>query len=315
MNEGIPLLRFFSLPIFVGVALGTVYPYPAFSLIWLSSFLLFTLLFVNTLSFEWRTVLPMVKGSLPQILSAQVLIFVFFPVVISAAGALLLRDRDYAFGIAVSALAPCALINPFFAERRGGSRDVALINIAISALLSPLLTGLILDLLGFGGIFTAPGAYFRFLALLTVVPILFSWPVGRVLPRVRDILVSQTPLLNSLLLAALIFILTGVSLNRAPLRLLLDSELALVFGFYFLMDFGIYLLVRKTASAFFSSKAAETLALSAGSRNFAVTAALLLTFYPKAALAPAVGLLVHGLFFQWLLLTAPAAQANVSAAR
>jgi predicted Na+-dependent transporter len=91
-------------------------------------------------------------------------------------------------------------------------------------------------------------------------------------------------------------------LNRLPSRALFSGDFLWLFGFYALMDFGLYELVQKGARSFLPGPQAESMALSVATRNFALSASLLLFFHPKAALPSAIGLIVHCLFFQWLML-------------
>ena len=53
------MLKIFSLPIWIGIALGALFPYRSLALIWASSFLLFALLFINTLPYSERKSISM----------------------------------------------------------------------------------------------------------------------------------------------------------------------------------------------------------------------------------------------------------------
>lgn len=283
--------------------LGLIFPYTSLSLIWASSLLLFLLLFLNTLAVDKRKLIS-VRSGWWQCLTAQALIFLFFPVCTAAATILLVRDQDFVFGVAVAALAPCALVNPFFANQRGADPGVALLNVVVSTLLCPLITVPMLAWSRLSPVFLDAKFLFTYLSLLTVVPVALSFLITYFFPRVAGRASRWLPLGNSLILALLMFILVGSSINRVPLRLLLGRDMAALIAIFVLVDFGIFFAMRWSASQFFKTAKAETMAISVASRNFAVSSSLMLAFHPKAALPSAIGLVIHCFFFQWLLSSA-----------
>ncbi len=300
------MLKFFSAPLFAGAILGVLFPYQSLTLTWTSSLLLFLLLFLNTLSIDKKKFLRLSlrRSAWVQCLLAQFLIFVFFPVVFTAVALQFLRDQDFAFGVAVATLAPCALVNPFFAQIRGGDTGLALMNVVVSTLLGPFVTVPMLAVTALSPVFIDTKFLLLYLLLLTVLPLALSALTGAVLPRLAKASAGWLPAGNSLILASLMFILVGSSLNRVPFRMLLNSDLFVLVALFLFLDFGIFALVRWTGRAFFNRPDTETLALSVASRNFAVTATVMLILHPKAALPSAIGLLIHTLFFQWLLSSA-----------
>ncbi|MGE0528297.1 MAG: hypothetical protein AB7G93_16270 [Bdellovibrionales bacterium] len=295
------MLKLFSAPIVVGIALGLLFPYQSLSLIWVSSILLFLLLFLNTLSVDSRKIFAVSRNQAWQSLTAQVLIFFIFPVIQTGAAAAILHDPDFVFGVAVSSLAPAALVNPFFAHVRGGDRALALLNVILSTVLSPLLTVPLLFALGLGAVFINSRFLFVYLIGLTALPVLLSFGVTTLWPGAGARIQRILPAANSLILAALMFILVGSSLNRVPVRLLLKGDFPNLLLLFVGIDFGIFIAVRAAAKLFLPIPGAETLALSVATRNFAVSASLMLLFHPKAALPSAAGLIIHCLFFQWLV--------------
>lgn len=283
-----------------------LFPYQSLTLTWTSSLLLFLLLFLNTLAIDKRKFvrLSLRRSAWVQCLLAQFLIFVFFPVMITAGALQFLRDQDFAFGVAVATLAPCALVNPFFAQVRGGHSGLALLNVVVSTLLGPFVTVPMLALTALSPVFIDTKFLLLYLLLLTALPLAVSAGVSALAPRLAKASVKGLPVANSLVLASLMFILVGSSLNRVPFRMLLSTDLFILVVIFLVLDFGVFGVVRWTARAFFNRPDAETLALSVASRNFAVTATIMLIFHPKAALPSAIGLLIHTLFFQWLLSSA-----------
>lgn len=270
------------------------------SLTWLSSILLFLLLFLNTLEVDPRALTRLTRAQWRESAFSLALIFLFFPLLTAAAARLFLRDQDLAFGMVITALAPCALVNPFFAKHRDGEADVALLNVFLSTLLCPLVTVPILHVLGMQSVFLDTRYMIYFLLTLTAGPLLLSLAVvGARGPIVS--LTGSLPWINSLILASLVFILVGSSLERVPMRNLWDRDFFVLAVMFLIFDFGFYGLTRWAGALFVSPVSAETMAISVATRNFAVSASLMLFFHPKAAVPSAVGLLIHILFFQWLL--------------
>jgi predicted Na+-dependent transporter len=295
------MIRLFSAPIFCGIVLGILFPYQSLSLIWVSSILLFLLLFLNTLAVDRSKLLILPRPHILQAGAAQFLIFVGGPLLLTALASLSLRDPDFIFGVAVGSLAPCALVNPFFARHRGGNVEISLWNVLISTLLCPLATVPMLNLLGLDTVYIQSRFLWVYLLALTSLPVILSFALATLAPRLGRALRPALPTANSLILALLMFILVGSSLNRVPLRLLLNQDFYAMAALFVFADFGLFLILRVVAPWFMDQPAAESFALSVSTRNFAVSASLMLFFHPKAALPSALGLIVHCLFFQYLL--------------
>jgi predicted Na+-dependent transporter len=259
------------------------------------------LLFVNTLVVNRAEILAAARSYWRQILVTQFLIFLFFPVLLTAICESLVQDGDFVFGWALSTLAPCALVNPFFARVRGGGPALTLANVLVSTLLAPVLSLPMLHLVQQRQVFIDPKAIFFYLIVISLAPVVLSFLAQWIRPRLSLKILPAMPALNSFALAALMFILVGSSMNRLPSRQWLSADLGVLFALYLMMDFGLYALVRRAAGIFLDASDAESMALSVATRNFALIASLLLFFHPKAALPSAVGLIVHCLFFQWLM--------------
>jgi predicted Na+-dependent transporter len=132
------------------------------------------------------------------------------------------------------------------------------------------------------------------------LPLLSSLVIAWWWPSVSRFVTPALPPLNSFLLATLMFILVGCSLHQIPLRLLLKGDLLPLLLIFGAAEFGLFFVARQGSLLFMNKSSGEALALSLSTRNFAVSASLLLFFYPKAALPSAVGLMIHAVFFQWL---------------
>jgi predicted Na+-dependent transporter len=221
------------------------------------------------------------------------LLFGFFPVVQTAVAALVLADRDQVFGVALASLAPPALVVPMFLRRLKGDVSLGVAMVVAATLICPFVLVPMLRLLGFGDIYFDPATTSEYLALLTIVPVLCGFLFSGLFPRAKKSLLAHGAWLNSILLGTLMFILVGSALNHAPLRMWAHGGLIPLTAILVWMDFGVYFTVRWLWD--------ETAALILSSRNFAIPASLLLFFEPRAALAPAIGLAVHAVFFQWLM--------------
>ncbi len=258
-------------------------------------------MFLNSLAIDQREILSAPLSRVRQCLLVLALIYFFWPSVITAFASLLLKDKDYLFGVAISTLAPSALVIPFFARHRGGDLGLSLLAVVLSTLLCPLLTLPMLRALGFTDIFIEARYLFVYLISLTTLPVLLSLAVNRFWSRSKRLAEQILPWANSFLLALLMFILVGSSLHRVPIRLWLHFDFLYLMLIFVAFDFGLYWLTRKTSLLFFSSPVAESIALAIATRNLAVSASLMLSFHPKAALPCALGLIIHAAFFQWLL--------------
>lgn len=266
----------------------------------MSSPLLFLLFLFNTLAIGPKQLLNLSKPQWLQSAITMCLLFIILPVLQAAAAILLLKDRDFVLGVVVASCAPSALVIPFFANLRGADGALSLLNVVISSLLCPVAIVLMLLLTGFSSVFIDVRFLALYLFTLTAVPLALSFIVvglRRDLPRYIG---PVLPLLNSVLLAALIFILVGGSLHQVPLRMLLKGDLLPLVLLFTALEFGLFFVVRQSAALFLNAFESETMALSLATRNYAVSASLLLFFYPKAALPSAIGLMIHAVFFQWL---------------
>lgn len=272
------------------------------TLVWLSSIFLFLLFLFNTLSIGATQLLNISLEQWRQSLVTLILMFFVQPAIMTAVALMALKDRDFALGVVVASCAPSALVNPFFSRLRGGDAALSLLSVVLSSLLCPLMIVLTLYLTGFNAVFIEVRTLAVFLFSLTALPLLFSLVIAWIWPSISRFVTPTLPFINSFLLAALMFILVGCSLHQVPLRLLLKGDLPALILIFIGAEFGLFFVARQAARLFMGWATAETLALSLSTRNFAVSASLLLFFYPKAALPSAVGLMIHAAFFQWLAL-------------
>ena len=285
--------RFFSLPVVAGILGGVLFPYQSLNLVWAASILLFFLLLFNVLEVDVLSALSALRGTGKLTALRLALLFGFFPVLQTVAASLVLTDRDHIFGVAMASLAPPALVVPMFLRRRGGNVAGGVSIVVLATLLYPLLLVPMIHMLGFSAIYIDTRALFLYLTLLTVAPVLCAMVFSLLLPRMKLTLLKHVAVLNSLVLGLLMFILVGSALNHVPLRTWRSENAVWLTVLLLWMDFGVYFLLRWTWD--------KDSAILLSCRNFAIPASLLLFFDPKAALAPAIGLVVHAVFFQWLM--------------
>src|SRR5262249_28916804 len=152
-----------------------------------------------TLAVDKRKLITFRSGWL-QCISAQLLVFVFLPVCTAAAALVLLKDQDFVFGVAVAALAPCALVNPFFAGHRGGDAGLALLNVVVSTLLCSFVTVPMLAASNLSPVFLDAKFLFYYLSLLTVLPVALSFGISFAFPRVSGWAGKWLPSFNSIIL-------------------------------------------------------------------------------------------------------------------
>lgn len=279
--------------------MGIAFPFKSMSLIGMSLILLFLLMFLNTLAIKQEELFK--SSGWKAAFVTLILMFGLFPLMQTAAALLLIRDHDFVFGFVVSALAPAALVNPFFARHRGGDAPLALLIVMLSTVLCPFLTVPVLNALGMSAVFLNSKYLIAVLTALTLLPVAASLLTNRLWPASARRSAPLLPYANSLILASLMFILVGSSLNQIPFRLLFNSDFFRLLGLYLVFEFGTFFVVRHAARQFTLPARAESVALSVSTRNLAISASLMLFFHPKAALPPAIGLAVHALFFQWLV--------------
>lgn len=298
--------RFFSLPIVIGIAAGVVFPYQSLNLIWASSIFLVFILVINVLEAGSSLTAAFDKDSRTGFAIALTTLFVLLPAIQTAFASALLRDRDYVFGIAMASMAPPALVIPLFLRLNRGHVEVGVAFVILATLLCPVILIPMIRLMGISESFMDTTALFYYLLPTTALPVASALLIRRLFPTaVRKLLTRAGPL-NSFALGALMFILVGSAFHHLPIRTWRSPDLITIFAMMVWMDFGVYFLMRWLWN--------DTAAIMLATRNFAVPANLLLFFDPKAALPSAVGLIVHAVFFQWLISKSARRSAEVSRA-
>jgi len=292
----------FSLPILVGIIAGILFPFQALELIFLNNFLLFALLFLNSLSIETDRLFTLHNTGWRESLFFLGVNFVFLPCVLINLCQLLLQDSNLIFGFTLSTLAPTAFVAPYFCKLQNGNANKSLWYIAVSTFFFPCAIFIYFSLLVDAPFFINTPSILRLVLLITFLPILLGLACARLFPVMRGKLYQTAAPVNSMILALLMFILCGSSLNKFRFSSLQDSNLLILTLLLIILDFGLYYFIKFFASHWFDTKETNTLAVSVSLKNLAIPASLLLSFQPKAAIVPALGLIVHAFFFQWLSL-------------
>jgi predicted Na+-dependent transporter len=243
------------------------------------------------------------KSELRQALIYFGLLFVFFPIVLINAAEMCIGDINYLFGYALSCLAPTAFVAPFFCKLHGADTKDSILHIFASTLLFPLAMFVYLTYLLPSGHYVDVKSVVSLLLLITFLPMVLGLGVSKLLPVARRHLLPWNGLLNSVILGALMFILCGSSFNKLRLSHLMEPDIISVIILLLVLDFGVYYIMRYFAASWLDRSRAQALSISVSLRNLAIPAGLLLSFQPKAAIVPALGLVIHAVFFQWLAQT------------
>lgn len=297
------ILFSFSLPIFLGIISGLLFPFQALQLIFLSSSFLFLLMFINSLAIDSTHLFRPTAHELKMSVLFLVFSYIFFPCALINLAQLFLTDSNYVLGLALSSLAPAAFVVPLFARARQGSPRQAILNITISTLFFPLISPYLLAMFSSADYFINIQSVLLILFVITLLPLLLGLFVAHKIPLIKEKLTAHAPVLNSALLGILMFILCGSSFNKLRPTHLLEKDILYTVLLLILLDFGVYAFMKFLAKPWFQQSQSESLALSVSLRNLAIPAVLLLSFQPKAAIVPGIGLIVHAFFFQWLLNT------------
>lgn len=276
-----------------GIVAGIALPYQSLALVWASSLLLALLLVINAAAVSLAETAASLQAAPARAALLLFLLFGALAPIQTLLASLLLHDAGYVFGVAAASLAPPALVVPLFLRRNGGNTALGVALVVIGTLLCPVLTPPALELFGVNAGYVDTRALFLTMIPLTVLPVAAGLALPRLWPAGASALRQAAPRISSLLLGVLLFILVGSSLPRLPLRAWYTPDLAWILALMIWMDFGVYFLFRALLG--------ETAAIILSARNFAVTAGLLLFFDPRAALPSAIGLAVHAVFFQWLM--------------
>lgn len=286
----------------MGISVGLAFPYLALQWLWLSSTILSALLIFNILAADVKSwTRQLITTNLSSLALTCLILFGAVPGATLVAASFVIHDRSLFFGLALAALAPSAFVVPIFVKKNGGNSALALLAVMVTTALAPLVTVPLLFCFGFDQNFFAATPLILTLVPLTVIPLVIGLLISWFTPTWRERIAPTSPTISSVLLGLLMFLLVGSAFNKAPVRIWTQSDFWWVVAFMIWLDFGIYAIL-----AYFVNSTVATLV---SARNFAIPASLAMFFLPTAALPSAVGLAVHALFFQWLMVKSASQEA------
>jgi len=288
------MLFFVSLSL--AVVLGIFFPYSALSLMPYGFVFFFVLMLASGLSAQGKRLAGMAE-QLPVLAFGLFLCFVFLPLLQLTLARLIISDSYYLTGIYFGALAPVAIVAPFFTKAVGGDEELAHLLMVSSSILFPFVAVAMLLLVPMPNIQLDLQPLAKGMLVLVVLPVILSVILGFLVPGLRARLERILPLLNSVCLAALVFILFGSAAGRLNLSYASGSDLVKLLCLGFFQDFGVLLLGAFLAPRFFPRKTALALAVSLSMKNTAIAATLLLFYSPAAAIPATLIFIPHAILF------------------
>lgn len=293
-------MKSFSLPILIGIILAYFFPSFSLDLIKLPFFLLMLLMYLATLlspsSFDH------VKRINKTELFFSIFFFIFLaPFVQFWLSLLLIDDQKLIQGSLVQSLTPVALIAPMFTKKHKGDVSFSFILVFLSTLLAPLYFPFYLKVFNLGQWPISYTSFVKELLILTVVPIVLGVISKKILQNKIDKILKYVPLLNSVILAILIYVLFASVYLRVNWLRISKIDLAWVLVIGFLQDFGWFFFAKKFLRGFFVSREVFiSFVISISMRNVALISSALLIYDPKSAMPAVFCFIPHLLFFEYI---------------
>ena len=286
----------FTLTIFAAMAIGMIFPFRALTLMPYGFVFFFALMVFAGLSLETRP-RASIKPLLPALILGLFLCFVFLPLLQISLARLLLEDQQYLAGIYFASLAPVAIVAPFFTRMLGGDEEFShLLMIASSALYPFVAFGMLL-LMPLGSLPLDLLSLAKGMLLLVIFPVAVSFFIKHFFPKVPQQIRGMLPVLNSVCLGALVFILFGSAAQRLNFSYSARDELLKLVSLGFFQDFGVLGIASLLLPQFFPTRIARALAVSLSLKNTAIAASLLLFYSPNSAMPATLIFFPHALLF------------------
>src|SRR5690606_4026321 len=127
---------------------------------------------------------------------------------------LLISNEKFLLGYLFAALMPVAMVAPYFTEKAEGDSELAYSLMMSSTILAPIVSPLLLFLLAGSSLPIQIGPLVLSISLFVALPLIASICVNIFFPRVKVLIQKNLSLLNSISLAALIFILFGSVISK-----------------------------------------------------------------------------------------------------
>ncbi len=287
---------YFGLGILFAILLSFIFPYIAVTLNPSSFFLLFFLMVLSGFTIDWSK-LWLVMKNLKEVIFANSILYIVIPFVMFLLAKTFLTDEHYIYGVVFSALTPTAIVAPFFTKVCKADRELSFVILVSSMLISPFVIPLVLSLF-LGNYLAISGVIlFKDILLLVPLPLFIAFLVRKYSKPSSEFLTQSLPILNFFLLALLIFIQFGSSINRLNINYLEVKDVFLLVGFGFVQDFGFLLFLQPLSNWAKDEKKSVAIFNSISMKNIAIASSILLLYSPKAALAPTLGFVAHAFLF------------------
>lgn len=286
----------FVVTIISAIALGLAFPYTALTWMPYGFLFFFALMLAAGFSVAPRRAVHF-RAHAPALLVALFLCFVFLPLLQLTLARFLISDRHYLAGIYFGALAPVAIVAPFFTRAVQGDEEFAHLLMVASSALFPFAAFAMLLTLPLGGLPLDLLPLAKGMVLLVVLPVALSLAANHFLRGLRPRLERFLPLINSACLGALVFILFGSASGRLNFSYASGPELGKLLALGFFQDFGVLLLLAWLAPKFLPPRTARALAVSLSMKNTAISATLLLFYSPNTAVPATLIFVPHALLF------------------
>lgn len=281
----------YPLFIFIGLALGWLFPFYALSLSRWAFLFLFFLLVLNIFPVELK-----LKSILTHNQKDRYFIFFsyfFLPSFVYVISLFLKTNESIRLGFFMTALAPFAIIAPQFLKA-GPDKQLALKHILTSTFLFPIYFTFMLFL------FFPKNIQFNIFSIvldsfiLTALPIIITLIFNQFFAD-QKILIQKNinrflPILNMFILGTLGFIFIGSSFLKNDLSSFTLVEWISIVFLAFFQDFGVYAISKLFN---FETAYRTTIAM----KNVAFVGTFALIFYPKALLPIIAILVAHAILF------------------
>lgn len=284
----------FGIAVALGLALGMLFPYAALTLSTYAYVFLFLLMFFAGFPVERNRA----GGETRAVVLGLLLTFVAVPLLQGALAWAFIPQEAFRAGVVFASFMPVAMVAPYFCARVGADARLSFKVMFISMFAAPLIAPAALMLFGASLPIRAMPLALS-LGLFISVPTGARWCMGRWWPRAENALKEYLWLTNAACLSALVFVIVGAAQMRINLHYVGWPTLVALLALAFTQDFGAYFLARAVTRPLLSYEASESLAISAGMKNVAVSAGVMYFYWPQAALPSVLGFVAHAFYFTW----------------
>lgn len=289
-----------SSTIIISSFLAFFFPYEALQLSTVSLYILglITLLAYLDYDFEFKLI-PTVQNS-GKMAFYLFIIFLLIPSLQWYMARYFIEDKSLRLGLFLSSICPPALIIPLFLKNNKDLISKAHQYVLLFTFIFPLLIFSLLKLYAFDEFQIPIKNLFVDIFFVTALPISLLFLIRKFTPI--NFLSVKLPLrqfLSLVCIALLTFCYFGVAFSKSNLAVLSSGDFAMLLLLVIFQDFGIYYLMRALLS-FFEKESDLLLTLMSSLRNVAIAGYVLIFYIPKAAIVPAMAMVVHSIYFIFL---------------